>query len=191
MGSETISAVMSALAVILGMIGAMFSVKHTASSIEKTSDGDAKEAKEAAQKVQEGNKDIISLMLNNMSELREYYVINKRQANRVFNATLTACVMGGIIFIIGSIVAFWGGQKVSFYTTISGCVVELISGLFFWLYKERLGSTEKYLTAVQLVDKMSEQEKDSMYRYIIEMMLIDNSSKCRKKKPPENKIQNT
>ena len=35
MGSETISAVMSALAVILGMIGAMFSVKHTASSIEK------------------------------------------------------------------------------------------------------------------------------------------------------------
>lgn len=37
MGSETISAVMSALAVILGMIGAMFSVKHTASSIEKTS----------------------------------------------------------------------------------------------------------------------------------------------------------
>ena len=39
--------------------------------------------------------------------------------------------------------------------------------------------------------KMSEQEKDSMYRYIIEMMLIDNSSKCRTKKPPENKIQNT
>ena len=38
-------------------------------------------------------------MLNNMSELREYYVINKRQANRVFNATLTACVMGGIIFM--------------------------------------------------------------------------------------------
>ena len=75
------------------MIGAMFLVKHTASSIEKTSDGDAREAKEAAQKVQEGNKDIISLMLNNMSELREYYVINKRQANRVFNATLTACVM--------------------------------------------------------------------------------------------------
>ena len=149
----------------------------------------------------EYNKDIISLMLNNMSELREYYVINKRQANRVFNATLTACVMGGIIFIIGSIVAFWGGQKVSFYTTISGCVVELISGLFFWLYKrtidqlnlyhERLGSTEKYLTAVQLVEKMSEQEKDSMYRYIIEMMLIDNSSKCRTKKPPENKVQNT
>lgn len=60
MGSETISAVMSALAIILGMIGAMFSVKHTASSIEKTSDGDAKEAKEAAQKVQEGNKDIIA-----------------------------------------------------------------------------------------------------------------------------------
>ena len=201
MKSEIISAVMLALTVILGMIGAMFLVKHTASSIEKTSDGDAREAKEAAQKVQEGNKDIISLMLNNMSELREYYVINKRQANRVFNATLTACVMGGSIFIIGSIIAFWGGQKVSFYTTISGCVVELISGLFFWLYKrtidqlnlyhERLGSTEKYLTAVQLVEKMSEQEKDSMYRYIIEMMLIDNSSKCRTKKPPENKVQNT
>lgn len=85
MGSETISAVMSALAVILGMIGAMFSVKHTASSIEKTSDGDAKEAKEAAQKVQEGNKDIISLMLNNMSELRVWLnriTIRKRGPKR-------------------------------------------------------------------------------------------------------------
>ena len=57
MKSEIISAVMIALTVILGMIGAMFLVKHTASSIEKTSDGDAREAKEAAQKVQEGNKD--------------------------------------------------------------------------------------------------------------------------------------
>lgn len=60
MGSETISAVMSALAIILGMIGAMFSVKHTASSIEKTSDGDAKEAKEAAQKFR---KEIKTLFL--------------------------------------------------------------------------------------------------------------------------------
>ena len=60
MKSEIISAVMLALTVILGMIGAMFLVKHTASSIEKTSDGDAREAKEAAQKVQEGNKDIIA-----------------------------------------------------------------------------------------------------------------------------------
>ena len=134
-----------------------------------------------------------------MSELREYYIINKRQANRVFDATIAACFMGGIIFIIGSIAAFLGGKEISFYTTISGCVVEIISGLFFWLYKrtidqlnlyhERLGSTEKYLTAVQLVEKMSEQEKDRTYRYIIETMLIDNSTKYRTKKSAEKEPQ--
>lgn len=50
MKSEIISAVMLALTVILGMIGAMFLVKHTASSIEKTSDGDAREAKRGCSK---------------------------------------------------------------------------------------------------------------------------------------------
>ena len=133
-----------------------------------------------------------------MAGLFIYALVTKDVMQSLLMGTFSMYILW---YKFGSIIAFWGGQKVSFYTTISGCVVELISGLFFWLYKrtidqlnlyhERLGSTEKYLTAVQLVEKMSEQEKDSMYRYIIEMMLIDNSSKCRTKKPPENKVQNT
>ena len=60
----------------------------------------------------------------------------------------------------------------------------MISGLFFWLYRhaikqlniyhQRLGTTEKYLTAIRLVDKMGQDKHDDMYKHIIECVLIDN-----------------
>ena len=69
-------------------------------------------------------------------------------------------------------------------TTISGTIVEVISGLFFWLYRhaikqlniyhQRLGTTEKYLTAIRLVDKIGQDKHDDMYKHIIECVLIDN-----------------
>lgn len=36
--------------------------------------------------------------------------------------------------------------------------------------------TEKYLTAIQLAENMSLERKNEIYRYIIEMVLLDNSA---------------
>ena len=149
-----------------------------------------KEVDASRLRLHEGAKDVVTLMINNVSELREYYVISKRQANRAFSSTLIICILGFIVFVAGIVVNVLSMQDVIVYTTISGCIIEVISGLFFWLYKstntqlnlyhERLGATEKYLTAMQLAEKMSPEKKDEIYRYIIEVILIDNSTAARK-----------
>jgi len=62
--------------------------------------------------------------------------------------------------------------------------VELIAGLSFWVYNKcikqlneyhkRLNSTEKYLTSIQMADKMNESGKEEMYKWLIQnVMLLD------------------
>lgn len=66
-------------------------------------------------------------------------------------------------------------------------MVELIAGLSFWVYNKsikqlseyhkRLNSTEKYLTSIQIADKMSESSKEEMYKWLIQnAMLFDLSN---------------
>lgn len=128
--------------------------------------------------------DVIDLMLKNVRELREYYIISKRQATNAFSASLIVCFLGFIVYIAGIVVFVVSGENALLLTTISGTIVEVISGLFFWLYRhaikqlniyhQRLGTTEKYLTAIRLVDKMGQDKHDDMYKHIIESVLIDN-----------------
>ncbi len=128
--------------------------------------------------------DVIDLMLKNVRELREYYIISKRQATNAFSASLIVCFLGFIVYIAGIAVFVIYGENALLLTTISGTIVEVISGLFFWLYRhaikqlniyhQRLGTTEKYLTAIRLVDKMGQDKHDDMYKHIIECVLVDN-----------------
>lgn len=60
----------------------------------------------------------------------------------------------------------------------------MIAGLFFWLYREatkqlgvyhqRLGSTEKYLTVIQIIKEMPEDERIEAYNGLISSILSDN-----------------
>ena len=128
--------------------------------------------------------DVIDLMLKNVRELREYYIISKRQATNAFSASLMVCFLGVVIYIAGIIAFIMSGENALLLTTIAGTIVEVISGLFFWLYRyaiqqlniyhQRLGTTEKYLTAIRLVDKMRQEKHDDMYKHIIECVLMDN-----------------
>lgn len=139
--------------------------------------------------------DVIDLMLKNVRELREYYIISKRQATNAFSASLIVCFLGFIVYVAGIAVFVVSGENALLLTTISGTIVEVISGLFFWLYRhaikqlniyhQRLGTTEKYLTAIRLVDKMGQSQHDTMYRHIIECILIDNRMQL--EKVPEEK----
>lgn len=197
MGVETVITMLISIMVTAMASVTSITVKQKADN--KITADDMKAAKDAADisrsQLQDSNKDVISLMINNVSELREYYVISKRQANRAFTSTLLVCILGFIIFIVGIVAAALTEQELALYTTISGCIVEVIAGLFFWLYKnttkqlnlyhERLGCTEKYLTAMQLAEHMSDERKDETYRYIIEVILIDNSSRSRQSKQTE------
>lgn len=153
----------------------------------KQSHQENKEIQEDAEKIIGDtfkSDDVIDLMLKNVRELREYYIISKRQATNAFSASLIVCFLGFIVYIAGIVVFVISGENALLLTTISGTIVEVISGLFFWLYRhairqlniyhQRLGTTEKYLTAIRLVDKMEQDKHDDMYKHIIECVLIDN-----------------
>lgn len=139
--------------------------------------------------------DVIDLMLKNVRELREYYIISKRQATNAFSASLIVCFLGFIVYIAGIAVFVISGKNALLLTTISGTIVEVISGLFFWLYRhaikqlniyhQRLGTTEKYLTAIRLVDKMGQDKHDDMYKHIIECVLIDNRMQSKEENEKE------
>ena len=88
-------------------------------------------------------------------------------------------------------------KDVTIITIVSGTIVELISGLFFWLYTQsskqlgiyhkRLASTEKYLTAISLADKMSDEIKDKQYQWIIQHIILIDSGYVYKGENQSNK----
>jgi hypothetical protein len=130
--------------------------------------------------------DVLALMIKNVAELREYYVINKQQARNSFSAALTISILGFLLFASGLILTYILPEKQGIiqYSTAGGAIVEIIAGLFFWLYSKAikqinifhtsLQSTEKFLTAIQLVEKISPEQRDSSYRGIIEKIISFN-----------------
>ena len=179
------------LITIISVVVSFTSVLHVSTRIQKKEMHEINNDVELVYKNMEKSVDVIDLMKNNVAELREYYVISKQQARKSFTAALLICILGFILFALGILTSYFGNENVVTFTTISGSIVELISGLFFFMYKnslnqlniyhERLGTTEKYLIAMQLIDKMSEEKKDSNYRFLMEVILIDNSSIVRNK----------
>lgn len=156
--------------------------KSDAKSIDKEND-EIKEKLESVKTFTDEDANVIDLMLKNVSELREYYVISKNQARRSFSAALTICFLGIVIYSFGIVSVIFFKADATIITLIAGTIVEIISGLFFWLYVQaskqldiyhkRLGATEKYLTAMQLVEKISEQRRDYQYEKLINYMLTN------------------
>lgn len=141
MALETIiSMLLSILACIAGASGLM---TFKTSLDKKQHQQEAKEIQEDVDKII-GNKfksdDVIELMLKNVRELREYYIISKRQATNAFSASLIVCFLGFIVYIAGIIVFVISGENTLVLTTIAGTIVEVISGLFFGFIDMQLSS---------------------------------------------------
>ena len=130
------------------------------------------------------NDNVLELMLKNVKELREYYVISKQQARKSFSAALFICFFGIFIYVLGIISVMIFNKDISVISIIGGTVVEVIAGLFFWLYREatkqlsiyhqRLGSTEKYLTVIQIIREMPEDKRTEAFRSLMTAILNDN-----------------
>jgi len=128
--------------------------------------------------------DVFKLLYKNVRESTEYYIISKRQANKSFTLAIISCFLGVIIYICGFIIVAILDKDITIFTTIAGTVVELIAGLSFWVYNKcikqlneyhkRLNSTEKYLTSIQMADKMNNNGKEEMYKWLIQNSLLFN-----------------
>lgn len=147
-------------------------------------DAEVKEAIKSIQIEVPKSDNVLKLMLNNVKELREYYIISKQQARKSFSAALFSCFIGSIIYILGICTTIFLSKDVSTISVIGGTVVEVIAGLFFWLYKEavrqldiyhqRLGATERYLIAYQMICEVPDDRKYEEQRNFINYVLNDN-----------------
>lgn len=156
----------------------------------KRAETEDKEVKDDVEKIvakfvtakEESRNDVLSLMIKNVAELREYYVINKQQARNSFSAALFICILGFLIFTAGVIITYTDPtEDVIQYTTIAGSIVEIIAGLFFWLYSKAIKQinlfhssllgTQKFLTAIQLVENITDARRDEVYVYIIKKII--------------------
>ena len=138
---------------------------------------------ESVNDLNNNTSDIIELMLINMKEIKEYYVLSKTMAKRSFLLSVIMCIFGFVI-ISASIVAIFI-IDISFIQSIvpiiGGAVVEVIAGTSLVVYKksldqlnqyyEALHNNERYLSLVNLVDKLTEDKKNETYISIINSQL--------------------
>lgn len=116
-------------------------------------------------------------------ELREYYTISKRQAKRTFSSAMLACYLGFGMFGLAVVIEIYGGTQGdggAEYAAIGGAVVEVIAGLFFWMYTKAsdqmktyynsLEQTYRYQQAKAMADELEGQDRVDAYEVIIRQM---------------------
>jgi len=173
---ETIIIFISSM--IVGFVGSAIKFYYDTKVGKKEDSEINAEVKRVVGLIDKGEKDVLALMIKNVAELREYYVINKMQARRSFSAALFISFLGFMLFASGIIIGYINNlPNAPLYSTIGGSIVEIIAGLFFWLYSKAISQinlfhtsllkTEKFLTAIQLTEKISAEHRDGMYSFII------------------------
>ncbi len=137
----------------------------------------------------EKNTDILELMLENMKEIRDYYVISKMQSKKAFSLAVSMCILGFLLILTSIIlsVIFKISLLVTSIPAIGGMVSELIAGTSLLVYKasleqlnnyyESLHNNERFLSLVNLVSKISSDKQDEVYINIINVELQNYRNK--------------
>lgn len=127
--------------------------------------------------------DIMELMLLNMKEIKEYYVLSKTMAKRSFFLAVIMCIFGFAIIAASIITIFVIDISFtqSMIPVIGGAIVEIIAGTSLVVYRksleqlnqyyESLHNNERFLSLVNLVDKLTDNKKDDAYINIINNQL--------------------
>lgn len=132
-------------------------------------------------------KDIIALMLKNNDEINEYFRISKSQAKSSFWFSVISCIVGMAalgIAIYGIVIL--KNIAVSVINLVSGSISELISGTIFWVhnksalqlnhYYNALHENEKFLSAINIADKLSDEKREEVLIEIIQKQISKGSS---------------
>lgn len=184
---------------IIKSIYALYKMK--AKTDELAAEREAKEISEAvknldvlAEKSKEENQDIRALMFENLKELKEFYVICKQQIRKSFSAAMFSCFAGFVLFVLAVIIFLLGGNNSASLTAgLSGAIVEIVSGLYFWMYREtskqlgkyhkRLEATEKYLIALQIIEMLPEENRNEQYGKLIDYIFENVNKKYERVRP--------
>ena len=156
-------------------------IKNTNSEKNKKEINEAKNSEELL-----NGSDILAEMLKNHIEIKEYFRLSKNQSKFSFYFSIVSSVVGIIVVIIAAsgIATFKG---ISIIAALCGAITEIISGIVLWIhnklnyYYDSLHENEKFLSAVNIADKLSEGKKEDMYieiiRKQIDIQVKDKESK--------------
>lgn len=127
-------------------------------------------------------KDVIRLMLKNNDEITEYFKLSKKQEKISYGVSIACAVIGvAMLGVAVMTVIFEKGAKETIITIIGGAVTEVVSGVVLWIheksasqlnrYYESLHENEKFLSAINLADKLKDKKKEKMYIEIIKAQI--------------------
>ncbi|MEK3707041.1 hypothetical protein MKY87_23635 [Paenibacillus sp. FSL R7-0198] len=87
-----------------------------------------------------------SLVSINIDNLSEYYSLVKKHTQKSFILSCTASISGFVLIVLGLVFQYINSdyENISFLVTSSGVVVELVSGLFFYLYNKTVRQLKDY-----------------------------------------------
>lgn len=137
------------------------------------------------EKATEKNRDILELMLANMSEIKQYYSISKRHAQLSFILALCFCIFGFVLLAYAVSIDKENTQPI-ILSLIGGTVSELFAGTALLVHKSSLSQlnhyykslheNERFLSTLNLVERLSDSKKDDAILKIIDSSLSDISN---------------
>lgn len=139
-------------------------------------------------RISDTNKDITELMLSNMREIKEYYSMSKIMAKSSFALAVIMSIGGFfiMIFAIAYILSNNLSMIQSILPIIASAIIEVIAGSAIIVYKKSLEQLDKYydalhdnevfLSVINLANKISPENKDDTYNYIIKTKLHNSNT---------------
>lgn len=152
-----------------------------ACDVKESSDKSNETAKQLGNMTNE-KRDVIALMINNNDEITEYFRISKSHAKSSYLFSIVASVIG-LLFLgiaIYGVIAIKDVQ-LTIIGAVGGAVTEVVAGLVLWIhnksamqlnyYYDALHENEKFLAAINMADKLSEEKREEMYMEIIKKQI--------------------
>jgi hypothetical protein len=145
--------------------------------------------------------DVFGIVQLSLSQLTEYYTINKGQARKSFNFSVFAIAVG-LATIIGGVWLLYSGRLsagVGIVSAVSGLLLQFFGGANFYIYNkslvqmnyfyDRLMQMQDAMLSIKVGDQIQDAElKDKVKEYIVSQLLLKSHSKVSPSLQPKPKL---
>ena len=130
--------------------------------------------------ISEPDNAIGKMLFNSLQQTKAYYKNNRIQMTIIFICAIISCFVGLTVLMI-SIFYFNNETQTQTLGIISGTVVSLISGTFFWIYKQCNNQVQHYFNelikiqnifiAMELIAECNDESKNQNIDKIIDKLI--------------------
>jgi hypothetical protein len=143
----------------------------------------------------------LDLLNATLIEMKKYYEISRSQAKTSFNWSIAACLLGFALLATPLIASFFPNSNVesSILTVAGGIMIELFAGTTMLVYKSSTGQlksyydaiqqNERYLSCVNLADRLSTSENKDLI--LMEIIRAEMYPTIPKSEASENAVSKT